>query len=285
MDHYLARLQNAARKYWDKPALNDIGGETFTYGQMARSIERFHIVFEKAGIAKGDKIALCARNGARWGISYLAVNTYEAVIVPILYDFLPDSVCYLVDHSESRILFTDKDKWEKMDISKMPNVNVVLNIETWELLYCKDEKVTDAYSKLDALFAERFPDGFGPDNVVYPVDNLDNLSTINYTSGSTGSPKGVMLTYRNFSANIDFAQRFIPTSDKCKMVSMLPMAHMYGLAFEFLYPLANGTGIYWLGKTPTPSALLKAFAEVKPYLLITVPLVMEKIFKSKIKPV
>ena len=139
MDHYLARLQNAARKYWDKPALNDIGGETFTYGQMARSIERFHIVFEKAGIAKGDKIALCARNGARWGISYLAVNTYEAVIVPILYDFLPDSVCYLVDHSESRILFTDKDKWEKMDISKMPNVNVVLNIETWELLYCKED--------------------------------------------------------------------------------------------------------------------------------------------------
>ncbi len=285
MDHYLARLQNATKKYWDKPALNNIGGESYTYGQMARSIERFHIVFEKAGIAKGDKIALCARNGARWGISYLAVNTYEAVIVPILYDFLPDSVSYLVDHSESRILFTDSEKWEKMDIAKMPGVQVVLDIDSWNLLYCSDNAVKEAYSKLDELFAERFPNGFGPDDVAYPSDNFDDLSTINYTSGSTGSPKGVMLTYRNFSANIDFAQRYIPTSDKCKMVSMLPMAHMYGLAFEFLYPLVNGTGIYWLGKTPTPSALLKAFSEVKPYLLITVPLVMEKIFKSKIKPV
>ncbi len=134
MDHYLARLQNATKKYWDKPALNNIGGESYTYGQMARSIERFHIVFEKAGIAKGDKIALCARNGARWGISYLAVNTYEAVIVPILYDFLPDSVSYLVDHSESRILFTDSEKWEKMDIAKMPGVQVVLDIDSWNLL-------------------------------------------------------------------------------------------------------------------------------------------------------
>lgn len=284
MEHYLSRLERATKNYWDKPALNNFHGETFTYAQMARSIERFHIVFEKAGFKKGDKIAICARNGARWGIAYLAVNTYETVIVPILADFTPESVNNLVNHSESRALFTNADKWAKLDINKMPHVKVVLDVDTWKLLYCADPVIEEAYENLDALFDAKFPDGFTKDDVHFPTDNLDDLSTINYTSGSTGSPKGVMLTYRNFTANIEYASVTIPASDKDNIVSMLPMAHMYGLAFEFIYPLCNGTPIYWLGKTPTPTALLKAFAEVKPYLLITVPLVMEKIFRSKIKP-
>ena len=155
-------------------------------------------------------------------------------------------------------------------------------MDTWQPLWTADDSIRETYGQMDALFAAKHPDGFGPDDVVFPTDNWDDLSTINYTSGSTGDPKGVMLTYRNFSANVDYSQRNVPAGDK--MVSMLPMAHMYGLVIEFIYPLCNGTSIYWLGKAPTPAALLKAFADVKPYLLITVPLVMEKIYKSKVKP-
>ena len=280
--HYLERLQAATRKFWDKPALNNIGGETFTYADMARSIARFHLLFEAAGIKKGEKIALCARNGARFGITYLAVNTYETVIVPILADFTPDSVAYLTDHSDSILLFTNADKWAKLDIARMPKLRGAVDVDTWELLYCGDEQLAQAKATLDERFAAKYPDGLKPEDVVFPTDNWDNLSTINYTSGSTGSPKGVMLTYRNFSANVDFSQRNVPAGDK--MVSMLPMAHMYGLVIEFIYPLCNGTSIYWLGKAPTPATLMKAFADVKPYLLVTVPLVMEKIYKSKIKP-
>ena len=280
--HYLERLQNATRRYWDKAALNNIGGESFTYGQMACQIEKFHLVFEELGIRKGDKIALFARNGARWGMAYLAVNTYGTVIVPLLADFTPENAGFLANHSESVILFTNADKWAQMDIAQMPLLRLVVDVDSWKALYAADDAVAAAYDRMEVLFSTRWPDGYGPDDVVFPTDNWDELSTINYTSGSTGDPKGVMLTYRNFSANVDFSQRNVPAGDK--MVSMLPMAHMYGLVIEFIYPLCNGTAIYWLGKAPTPAALLKAFADVKPYLLITVPLVMEKIYKSKIKP-
>ena len=280
--HYLERLQAATRKFWDKPALNNIGGETFNYAQMATQIEKFHLVFEKLGFKKGDKIAICAQNGARWGMAYLAVNTYETVIVPILADFTPESVNHLVNHSESLMLFTNEAKWKKLDIAKMPLLRLAVDVDTWQPLWTADDSIRETYGQMDALFAAKHPDGFGPDDVVFPTDNWDDLSTINYTSGSTGDPKGVMLTYRNFSANVDYSQRNVPAGDK--MVSMLPMAHMYGLVIEFIYPLCNGTSIYWLGKAPTPAALLKAFADVKPYLLITVPLVMEKIYKSMVKP-
>ena len=280
--HYLERLQDATRKFWNKPALNNIGGETFDYAQMATQIEKFHLVFEALGFKKGDKIAICAQNGARWGMAYLAVNTYETVIVPILADFTSDSVNHLVNHSESLALFTNEAKWKKLDITKMPLLKIVIDVDTWKPLWTADEKVKETYGRMEELFAAKHPNGYGPDDVHFPTDNWDDLSTINYTSGSTGDPKGVMLTYRNFSANVDYSQRNVPAGDK--MVSMLPMAHMYGLVIEFIYPLCNGTSIYWLGKAPTPATLMKAFADVKPYLLITVPLVMEKIYKSKVKP-
>ncbi|MBR1574558.1 MAG: AMP-binding protein [Bacteroidales bacterium] len=282
MEHYLAALQKATRKFWDKPALNTIGGESFTYGDMAVQIEKFHCFFEAIGLKKGDKVALCANNGARWGMTYMAVNTYETVIVPILADFTPEAVCTLVNHSDSIGFFTSADRWKKQDIANFPALRFVVDIDSWSLLYAREESIAEAFGKMDDMLKARYPKGFGPDDVVFPTDNWDDLSTINYTSGSTGNPKGVMLTYRNFSANVDFSQRHVPAGDK--MVSMLPMAHMYGLVIEFIYPLSNGTSIYWLGKAPTPAALLKAFADVKPYLLITVPLVMEKIYKSKIKP-
>ncbi|MBQ1623659.1 MAG: AMP-binding protein [Bacteroidales bacterium] len=280
--HYLERLEAACRKFWNKPALNNIGGETFDYAQMATQIEKFHLVFDKLGFKKGDKIAICAQNGARWGMAYLAVNTYETVIVPILADFTADSVNHLVNHSDSIALFTNEAKWKKLDITKMPKLKLVVDVDNWRTLWTADPSVQEIYDQMDALFTAKYPQGFGPEDVHFPTDNWDDLSTINYTSGSTGDPKGVMLTYRNFSANVDYSQRHVPAGDK--MVSMLPMAHMYGLVIEFIYPLCNGTSIYWLGKAPTPAALMKAFADVKPYLLITVPLVMEKIYKSKVKP-
>ena len=285
MEHYFARLQNAIRLYWDKPAVCNYRGETFTYGQLATQIERFHIFFEACGLKKGDRIAICAKNTARMAVSFLSVNTYETVVVPILSDFTPESVNHLVDHSESLMLFTDSDIWAKLDKSKMPLVKAVISVNDFTLLYADNDDVKKAYAAISETFASRYPMGFTGENVIYNTDNWDDLDIINYTSGTTSAPKGVMLTYKALSATIDFGQRYIPSSDKFTMVSMLPMAHMYGLVYEFLYPLCNGTSITFLGKTPSPSLLLSAMHDVKPYLLITVPLVMEKVFKSAIKPV
>lgn len=285
MEHYFARLQNAIRLYWDKPAVCNYRGETFTYGQLATQIERFHIFFEACGLKKGDRIAICAKNSARMAVSFLSVNTYETVVVPILSDFTPESVNHLVDHSESLMLFTDSDIWAKLDKSKMPLVKAVISVNDFTLLYADNDDVKKAYAAISETFASRYPMGFTGENVTYNTDNWDDLDIINYTSGTTSAPKGVMLTYKALSATIDFGQRYIPSSDKFTMVSMLPMAHMYGLVYEFLYPLCNGTSITFLGKTPSPSLLLSAMHDVKPYLLITVPLVMEKVFKSAIKPV
>lgn len=285
MEHYFARLQNAIRLYWDKPAVCNYRGETFSYGQLATQIERFHIFFEACGLKKGDRIAICAKNTARMAVSFLSVNTYETVVVPILSDFTPESVNHLVDHSESQMLFTDSDIWAKLDKSKMPLVKAVISVNDFTLLYADNDEVKKAYAAISETFASRYPMGFTGENVTYNTDNWDELDLINYTSGTTSAPKGVMLTYKALSATIDFGQRYIPSSDKFRMVSMLPMAHMYGLVYEFLYPLCNGTSITFLGKTPSPSLLLSAMHDVRPYLLITVPLVMEKVFKSAIKPV
>lgn len=285
MEHYFSRLQNAIRLYWEKPAVSNYKGETFSYGQLATQIERFHIFFEACGVKKGDRIAICAKNTARMAVSFLSVNTYETVVVPILSDFTPDSVNHLVDHSESVILFTDNDIWAKLDISKMPLLRAVVSVNDFTLLYAAEESISKAFASVPELFSAKYPMGFTGENVNYNTENWDDLDVINYTSGTTSAPKGVMLTYKALSATIDFGQRYIPSSDKFTMVSMLPMAHMYGLVYEFLYPLCNGTCITFLGKTPSPSLLLSAMHEVRPYLLITVPLVMEKVYKSALKPV
>ena len=284
MKNYFTRLEETMRKHWDKPALCNYHGEEFTFGDVATKIERFHLVFEAVGVKKGDKIALCAKNSARWGISFLSVVTYEAVVVPILADFLPESVNHLVDHSESKILFTDPDIWKKLDISKMPNISTVISVADFTILYADDDRTREALASLDDLYRERFPEGVKPEDVHYPVDNDKELSIINYTSGTTSAPKGVMLRHECLSSNVEFGQDHIPSYPEDNIVSMLPMAHMYGMMFEFIYPLCGGTTVYFLGKTPTPALLLGAMKEVKPYLVITVPLVMEKIFKSALLP-
>ena len=285
MKHYFSRFEEAVKANWERPALGNFRGETFTFGELATQIAKFHLFFETIGIKKGDKVALCAKNSARWGVTFFAANTYEAVLVPILADFHPDSVNSLVDHSESLVLLTDSDIWAKLDITKMPTIKAVISSSDFSLLYAADEKIQAANDNLDQLFAEKYPNGFSASDVAYPTNNDKDLAIINYTSGTTSAPKGVMLRYECISANVEFGQDRLPSYPEDKIVSMLPMAHMYGMMFELIYPLCGGSSIYYLGKTPTPALLLGAMAEVKPYLVVTVPLVMEKIFKSKVAPV
>ena len=285
MKHYFTRLQEAMKSNWERPALCNYRGEVFTYGEVATEIAKLHVLYEAIGLKKGDKIALCAKNSARWGVAFFSANTYEAVVVPILADFHPESVNSLVDHSESTVLFTDTDIWNKLDIEKMPQVKAVVSTADFKLLYAADEKISKANDNLQNLFDEKYPKGFSVADVNYPTDNDKNLAIINYTSGTTSAPKGVMLRYECISANVAFGLKRLPTQLGDTIVSMLPMAHMYGMMFELIYPLCGGVSIYYLGKTPTPALLLGAMAEIKPYLVITVPLVMEKIFKSKVAPI
>lgn len=285
MRHYLDKLEEVTRKYWDKPSLCNYGGEKYTYGMVATTVAKFHTAFAAAGLGKGVKMAICGRNTARWAISFWAVNTYEAVAVPIMADFPPESIERLTDHSESVVMFTDPDIWERLDESRMPKLRAVVSLKDFTLLYSADKSFGDVMQNLDALFAQKYPDGFRQEDVKYPKDNWDDLAIINYTSGTTSDPKGVMLTYKALSDTDEFSNTHFPNTPEDNIVSMLPLAHMYGLAIEFVHPNVDGVAVYFLGKTPSPSTLLKAMAEVRPYMVITVPLVMEKIYKSAIKPV
>lgn len=282
-EHFLAYIQNSITNYWDSPALTNLSGESFTYGEVAREIARLQILFDKIGIKKGDKVAICAKNSARWGIAFLAASSHETVVVPLLNDFHADSVQNLTDHSESKLLFTDLDIWSKLDISQMPALMTVINVADFKFLYNKDDSMAYAFDNIDELFKSKYPN-FSASDINFPTDNFDDLALINYTSGTTSDPKGVMLTYKSISSNIQFGLFGIPNQPGWKIVSMLPMAHMYGLAFEFLYQLAGGCHIYFLGKVPSPKVLLNSFAKVQPYMVVTVPLVIEKIFKNSVFP-
>ena len=285
MEHYFSILEQTIKRNWDKPALCNYQGESFSFRQMAENIEKFHIFFNEIGLKKGDKVALSAKNTARWANTFLAINTFETVVVPILSDFTPEAISHLTHHSEAKVLFTDKDLWQKMDIKDMPKVKAVIDNADYTLLYSTDDSVKAAFGSITEKFNNKFPLGFSRENVCYPKDNQKDLSIINYTSGTTSAPKGVMLRYECFSAMVEFATRNVYVDDNDSIVSMLPMGHIYGLAFEFIYPLCNGCTINYLGKTPSPTLLLKAMKDVKPYMVCTVPLVMEKVYKSSIKPV
>ena len=285
MIHYLSQLQETTRRCWDKPAVCNWHGEQFSFADLAANIAKFGIFFEKIGLKKGDKVALCATNSARWAISFLSINCYGTVVVPLLAEFTPESVGSLVHHSESKLLFVNKETWAKMDKTGIPALEAAICNQDYSLLWSADDAIAEAIAAMDDDFAAAYPNGLSREDVNYPSDNWKDLAVINYTSGTTSAPKGVMLTYEAFSTSIDFAIRHIPATDSDSIVSMLPMGHIYGLVFEFLYPLSCGVTVYYLGKAPSASTLLKAVGEVKPYLIITVPLVMEKVYKSSIKPV
>ncbi len=284
MKHYLKNLEETIRECWNQKALCDYGGESFTYADLATNVEQFKIFFSNAGISKGDKIAICARNSARWAMTFWGINANECVVVPLLADFHPDNVATLTNHSDSVVLFTDEEIWKKMNSEEMPNLKATINVKDGKLLWHQDKDVADAWEKREEAFAVNYPNGMLPEHVSYPTDNLDNLAIINYTSGTTGNPKGVMLTYGAMSDTDDFANTNFPNKHGETIVSMLPLAHMYGLAIEFIHPNVDGVTVYFLGKTPSPTTLLKAMKEIKPYMVVTVPLVMEKIYANSIKP-
>lgn len=285
MIHFITRFVETARKNWDTPALCDYKGAKFTYADIATQIARLHLIFEKSGIVAGDKIALCSKNTAHWAIAYLAATSYRAVAVPILNGFTPDNLEKLADHSDSRLLFTEKEMWSEMNSENMPQLVGAINVEDYSVLYSRDGRLETAVADAERMFAEKYPDGMKPELMEYEVGGPEDIITISYTSGTTSSPKGIMLSVRNISSNISFGVKRIQFPKGGNIVSMLPLAHLYGLAFEFVYPVASGGCVYFLGKTPTPTILLQAFADVKPYMLITVPLVVEKIFRNKVMPI
>jgi long-chain acyl-CoA synthetase len=272
----------------------NFGANTLTYGDVATGIEKYHILFKECGIAKGDKIALCARNSAEWGMAFMAIVTYDAVIVPLLPDFLPKSVVELSCFADSKLLIADatcyngfKNDQEAVDIMKGKDdflgVLDVKDMKVFASFSDKFAKVTDGW---DAMFAAKFPSGVTAEMVDYSKgeEALDNLALISFTSGTTSSPKGVMLPARSISVNLDFALRKIPLKPGGHILSVLPLAHMFGLTFDFLFPMAGGCHITILGAKPTPAKMLAAFAKVKPFMFLTVPLVLEKIFRSKVIP-
>ena len=283
-ENFIKYIEQSIKDHWDLPALTDFKGATSSYKDVARKIEKLHLLFEHCGIRKGDKIALCSRNTSSWGIAVLATLSYGAVAVPILNEFKPDNVHHIVNHSEARLLFAGDVVWENLDESAMPDLDGVLRIEDYSLRTSNSKQLTEARARLNELFGKKFPDRFRAEDVHYEYDTPDQLAVINYTSGTTSSSKGVMLPYRSLWTNLQFAIDTYGINPGEQIVCMLPMAHMYGLAFEFIYQFVNGTHIHFLSRTPSPKIIADAFATVKPDLIITVPLVIEKIIKKKVFP-
>ena len=277
---FLKYVEESIKKNWDLPSLTDFKGATSSYKDVARKIEKLHILFEHSGIRKGDKIALCSRNMSSWGIAFLATLTYGAIAVPILNEFKPDNIHHIVNHSEARLLFVGDVVWENLDETAMPDLDGIIRIEDFSLRHSNKPELTQARE----LFGKKYPDRFTANDVKYTHDQLDELALINYTSGTTSSSKGVMLTYRSLWTNMKFGIEVLGFNPGTQIVCMLPMAHMYGLAFEFIYQFVNGTHIHFLSRTPSPKIIADAFAEVKPDLIITVPLIIEKIIRKKIFP-
>lgn len=284
MRHYLKNLEETVRNHWTQKALCDYNGDTFSYANLATNIEEFRLFFDAAGINKGDKIAICARNTARWAMTFWGINVNGCVAVPLLADFHPETVATLTHHSDSVVIFIDSDIWSKTDPAKMPLLRAAINVKDGQLLWHQDENVAMAWENRKQAFDQQYPHGMFPEQVSYPDDNADDLAIINYTSGTTGNPKGVMLTYDAISDTDNFANTHFPNHPGDTIVSMLPLAHMYGLAIEFIHPNVDGVTVYFLGKTPSPTTLLKAMQDIKPYMVVTVPLVMEKIYANAIKP-
>ena len=281
---FIAFIEESIKKNWDLNALTDYKGATLQYKDVARKIEKIHILLEESGVKKGDKIALCGRNSSHWGVTFLACVTYGAVIVPILHEFKADNVHNIVNHSEAKLLFVGDIVWENLNENAMPNLEGIILVNDFSLLVSRSEKLTYAREHLNEMFGKKFPKNFRKEHINYHKDSPEELAVLNYTSGTTSYSKGVMLPYRALWSNMQFAFGVLKLHPGDKLVSMLPMAHMYGLAFEFLYEFCAGCHIYFLTRMPSPKIILQAFAEVKPQLVIAVPLIIEKIIKKNVLP-
>lgn len=279
-------LEESFKANWERPALSNYQGVTLTYEIVAKRIRHLHISFERCGLQKGDKVAICSKNQANWGVCFLAALTYGAVPVPILHEFKPGNIHYLVNHSDAKVFFVDEVIWESLSESEMPGLYVIVQMNTLKYLYARDNDLQDVRDNLVDTFANLYPDGFTRDDISYYEDQPEELAVINYTSGTSGFSKGVMIPYRALYVNIMFAHLTAEPqmTAESKMVSMLPSAHMYGMMFEFLFEMTIGAHVHFLTRVPSPKVILKAFSEIKPDVIIAVPLIIEKVYKSQIKP-
>ena len=281
-----ALIQKAIVENWNEDALTDYQGVTLQFHDVARKIEKVHILFENSGVKQGDKIAICGRNSAHWAVTFLATLTYGAVAVPILHEFNGEQIQNIVNHSGSKLLFVGDFAVKTIDPETMPNLEAIINLPDFSLLISRSEKVSYAREHLNMMFGSKFPKAFRAEHVNYYHDDPDELALINYTSGTTGHSKGVMLPYRTIWSNVEFIIRILGTQVKAgdNMLSILPMAHMYGMAVEFLFGFCNGCHLFFLTRLPSPAIIAAAFAEVKPAVIVTVPLIIEKIIRKKVFP-
>ena len=283
--HFFDYFNERIPQNWNEPALTDYDGENnYTFGEMATQMAHLQILLDAAGIKKGDKVVICSKNCANWAVAFLSIAANRGVIVSVMDAFVGKDIEKLVNHSDAKAIFAGESVWKKISIENMPKIELAIGTTDFELLYAKSEVQKKAYDESEELFIKKYPKGYKETYVHFPTDNLDELMIINYTSGTTSEPKGAMLSYRNISANVHYSQETIPNHAGWSEVCMLPLAHMFGMTIEFLYQVAGGCHVYFLSKTPSPSILMKAYAEAKPYMILTVPLVLEKIFKSKIFP-
>ncbi|MBS3805917.1 MAG: AMP-binding protein [Bacteroidales bacterium] len=285
-ENFIQYLEDSIQDNWDLPALSDYKGSTYYYKDVGRKISRIHIMFEQCDVKKGDKIALLGKNSANWAMTYLAIVTYGAVAVPILPDFHPDDMHHIINHSDSVILFVDDPIWENLDEANMPQLRAIISLSDYRVLIEGNrERVQAMFDNLNQLYEEKYgKDGLEKDQ--FSVEKISNkeVGALNYTSGTTGFSKGVMLPLNSLAANIRFANENMPLKAGDNMVSFLPLAHTYGCAFQFLWPFSLGCHIHFLTRTPSPKVITSAFKEIKPTLVIAVPLILEKIYKKQILP-
>ena len=282
-----ALIQKSIVDHWDMDALTDYKGATLQYHDVARKIEKLHIMFENSGVVKGDKIALCGRNSANWAVAFLATLTYGAIAVPILHEFMPDQIHNIVNHSDAKLLFVGDVVATQIDATKMPGLEGIIYIPDYSLVVSRTDKLTYAREHLNEMFGIKYPKYFRKNHVNYYMEqNPDELAMINYTSGTTGFSKGVMVPYRALWGNADFAEDVLGKKIKPgdSIISILPMAHMYGMAFEFIFEFIKGCHIFYLTRIPSPAIIAGAFGRIKPAVIIAVPLVIEKIIRKKVFP-
>lgn len=282
-----ACVQKSIIDHWDLDALTDFKGQTLQYHDVARKIEKLHILFENSGVVKGDKIALAGRNSANWAVAFLATLTYGAVAVPVLHEFTADQMHNIVNHSEAKLLFVGDVVATTIDATKMPALEGIIYIPDYSLVLSRTDKLTYAREHLNEMFGKKYPKYFRKEHVNYYIEeNPNELALINYTSGTTGFSKGVMIPYRALWSNLDFAMGVLGShvSPGAHIISILPMAHMYGMAFEFIFEFCCGCHIYYLNRIPSPAIIAQAFAEIKPKVIIAVPLVIEKIIRKRVFP-